>query len=159
MITRELITQGINKGFVRFIPDSNLNTGTVCQIGESWFYFGGTDAESEMPGDFLNNSDKKEIVNSIYDTLEEFRKYENQDEYAYYDAYLNESLKRNKMKKIMETSRYEEAKKLMHLIEEVAEYYHDNGSEKNAGVSESYYKNERESPRFQPWDESEQLRK
>ena len=55
MITRELITQGINKGFVRFILDPNLNTGTVCQIGESWFYFGGTDAESEMPGDFLEN--------------------------------------------------------------------------------------------------------
>ena len=63
------------------------------------------------------------------------------------------------MKKIMEISRYEEVKKLMHLIEELAEYYHDNGSEKNAGASESYYKNERESPRFQPWDESEQLRK
>lgn len=52
-----------------------------------------------MLGDFLKNSDKKEIINSIYDTLEEFRKYENQDEYAYYDAYLNERLKRNKIKK------------------------------------------------------------
>lgn len=135
MVTKEILKQGIDKRIVKFVLDPNLDTGMVCQIGESWFYFGGTDAESEMPDDFLKNSDKKEIVNSIYDTLEEFRKYENQDEYAYYDAYLNERLKRNKMKKIMETSRYEEAKKLMHLIEELSEYYHDNGSEKNAGAS------------------------
>ena len=92
MITKELIIQGINEGLVRFILDPNLNTGTVCQIGENWFYFGGIDAESEMPDDFLKHSDKREIVNLIYDTLEEFRMYENQDEYAYYDAYLHSYL-------------------------------------------------------------------
>lgn len=66
MVTKEILKQGIDKGIVKFVPNPNLDTGMVCQIGEYWFYFGGMTAELEMQDDFLKNSDKKEIVNSIY---------------------------------------------------------------------------------------------
>ena len=43
-ITKEDIANGITDGIVRFIVDPNMEEGTVCEIGENWFYFGGQTA-------------------------------------------------------------------------------------------------------------------
>ena len=91
MITKERIKQGIDKGIVHFVVDPNIEHGTVCKIGAYWFYFGGLTAEEENPDEFLQNANINDIVNDIYDALEDFRK-ENPWEYGYYSCYLTENL-------------------------------------------------------------------
>ena len=49
MITKEKIKAGLHEGAVRLITDPNMESGTVCQIGELWFYFGGETAEDMTP--------------------------------------------------------------------------------------------------------------
>ena len=46
MITPEMIRDGLKFGAVAII-DSPNGDGAVCQIGESWFYFGGMEAETQ----------------------------------------------------------------------------------------------------------------
>ena len=94
MITKEMVKKGISKGIIKFIVNPNEEYGTVCSIGDNWFYFGGLTAEEENPEEFLNNSDMNEVIQSVFDTLEEFRKcdYDNGDEYLYYYTILSEGL-------------------------------------------------------------------
>lgn len=40
MITEDMVREGIRNGSVRFVKDPNMEHGTVCQIGDNWFYFG-----------------------------------------------------------------------------------------------------------------------
>lgn len=40
MITKEKIKSGIRDGIIKFVVDPNAESGTVCQIGDWWFYFG-----------------------------------------------------------------------------------------------------------------------
>lgn len=49
-ITKEEIKNGLRKGFVKLVTDPNMESGTVCQIGDNWFYFGGTDSRRHDPG-------------------------------------------------------------------------------------------------------------
>lgn len=92
IITKTDIKDGIKKETIKFIIDPNMNAGTVCQIGEYWFYFGGITAEEENPETYVKNVPIDDIVESIYDVLEDFRQDEEfQDEYAYYRAYLSET--------------------------------------------------------------------
>lgn len=92
-ITPEMISKGIELGFVQFIKDPNADHGTVCLIGNYWFYFGGLTGEENDPEDFINCTLMSDNINSIIDTLDDFRKQdETKDEYAYYLAYLNEHL-------------------------------------------------------------------
>lgn len=75
--------------FIIFDTDPNLERGTVCRIGDSWFYFGGLEAEEMEPEEYLNNIPMGDIVREIYEVLEEFREDEELvDEYAYYGAVL-----------------------------------------------------------------------
>lgn len=92
MITKNAIRVGIERNIIRFIVDPNLESGTVCAIGDYWFYFGGMTAEEEEPEEFLKNTDRDEVIDSIYDVLEDFRQQPDfQTEYAYYDAILAET--------------------------------------------------------------------
>lgn len=100
MITKEKIRNGIAKGIIRFIVEPGnievgIKTGTVCAIGEYWFYFGGQTAENESPDEFLKNADIEEVIDSIFAVLEDFRRDEDSfgAEYTYYEAILDENLK------------------------------------------------------------------
>ena len=49
MITEDMVREGIRNGSVRFVRDPNMDHGTVCQIGDNWFYFGHLKAEELDP--------------------------------------------------------------------------------------------------------------
>ena len=94
MITKELINEGFLNGRIK-ITKSPFNDGIVCQIGEYWFYFGGESAsEYTNPDEYVYDMSHDEIVNDIFETLEDFRldriAGEFVDEYNYYEAYLRE---------------------------------------------------------------------
>ena len=103
MITKEMIKNGIEQGVVRFVVDPNMEHGTVCAIGEIWFYFGGLTAEEENPDEYIKNVPIEDIVREIYETLKELRR-ECPDEYMYYLCNLREkkqkSFRDNIVKKI-----------------------------------------------------------
>lgn len=92
MITKEMVRDGIRNGSVRFVTDPNMEAGTVCQIGEHWIYFGGETAEGMQPEDYLHAVPMEDIVNEVFDVLEDFRRSSETfgDEYAYYEAFLIE---------------------------------------------------------------------
>lgn len=87
MITREQIETGIQQKLVRFIVDPNMEHGTVCEIGECWFYFGGETAEEEDPEEFLKNADMGEVVSCIVEALDGVKKIDDY-EYCYYESML-----------------------------------------------------------------------
>lgn len=90
MITKEKIYLGLKDNLVSFCIDPNIGAGTVCKIGDYWFYFGGATAEEMDPDEYLNNVPMADIVDEVFDALEEFR----EDpyliaEYDYYDGVLS----------------------------------------------------------------------
>lgn len=92
MITEDMVREGIRNGSVRFVKDPNMEHGTVCQIGDNWFYFGRLKAEELDPDEYVKATPEADVVGLICNTLDEFRKSGEtfEDEYAYYEAYLNE---------------------------------------------------------------------
>lgn len=93
MITKELIRKGIESKVIRFEsdPDGIDGLGTVCVIGEYWFYFGGLTAEELTPDEYQENVPMEEIIDEIFDALEGFRKFNDfKGEYEYYQCLLNE---------------------------------------------------------------------
>ena len=89
MITKEDIRDGISNGTIQFIIDPNMKSGTVCEIDENWFYFGGQTAEDENPEDYLAHVPIEEIVQSIFDVLEDLKEM-SKFEYRYYEDALRE---------------------------------------------------------------------
>lgn len=91
-MTKDMIARGIDEEVIRFVTDPNMGHGTVCQIGDGWFYFGGSMAEELSPEEYLGAVAKCELVQEVYETLDAFNKdaEELADEYRYYEAYLNE---------------------------------------------------------------------
>ena len=53
MITEDMVREGIRNGSVRFVRDPNMDHGTVCQIGDNWFYFGHLKAEELDPDEYV----------------------------------------------------------------------------------------------------------
>ena len=90
MITKERISDGLDIGTVYLAVDPNMESGTVCFVGDLWFYFGGHTAEEMTPEEYLQNVPKVDIVNEIYTALECIRTAgeDFEDEYDYYDAML-----------------------------------------------------------------------
>ena len=89
MITKKMIKDGITEGVIQFVTDPDFeNGGTVCQIEDNWFYFGGTTAEELSPEEYIKNVPTSDIVRDIYDVMEEF-KTEFPDEYEFYDIILS----------------------------------------------------------------------
>lgn len=90
MITKAMIEKGLEKGVVKLITDPNLESGTVCKIGDYWFYFAKQNCESLDPEHFFSSVPQKTAVNWILETLNEFQKdpddYET--EYHYYECIL-----------------------------------------------------------------------
>ena len=89
MITKKKIKDGIKEHLVEFTLDPNMGSGTVCRIGDWWFYFGGETAEEMNPDEFLKCVPEDDIVDEIFEALESFRQNEEcADEYEYYDYVL-----------------------------------------------------------------------
>lgn len=93
MISATQIKNGIATGVVHFIVDPNLGSGTVCAIGDNWFYFGGETAEQESPSEYLEHVPVDDIVREIMAVLSDFLVDEDTfgDEYKYYEAVLKEA--------------------------------------------------------------------
>lgn len=89
MITKNKILSGINEHLVSFVINPNMECGTVCQIGDSWFCFGGLTADEMNPEEYLANVPIEDIVQEVLDVLNDFQTdAELKDEYDYYDAIL-----------------------------------------------------------------------
>lgn len=100
MITSKMISDGIGRRDVLFEIDPNMGTGTVCRIGDSWFYFGGQSAEGQNPDEYIKNTPTADVVREITDVLEDFRKDEAYtNEYAYYEMFLREADARSQRKR------------------------------------------------------------
>lgn len=92
-ITKAMIRDGIENKIVKFDIDPNMGAGTICKIGENWFYFGGITAEESDPEEYVAAVPTETIVDEIYDVLEDFKVLpEYHDEYRYYYYYLKEQL-------------------------------------------------------------------
>ena len=65
-----------------------MESGTVCQIGELWFYFGGETAEGMTPEEYMECVPLDDIANEIFDALDSFKKDGFEDEYEYYAGAL-----------------------------------------------------------------------
>lgn len=95
-ITKKMIQDGIKRGIVQIVKNPLQAHGSVCQIGEHWFYFGGYTADDEDPEEFLANSFTDSTIDDIYDAVEGFNDSDDEsmyDEYCYYLCYLKENLR------------------------------------------------------------------
>lgn len=93
MITARQIEAGLKRGVFRLITDPNMEMGTVCAIGDNWFYFGGETAEKLSPDEYIREIPIEDIVQEILDTLSDFQDDEGlSDEYRYYESILNEQI-------------------------------------------------------------------
>lgn len=91
VISKDIIREGLNKGYVRLESEDMACAETVCFIGEQWFYFGGTTAEELTPEEYRRCVPTEDIVNDIFDVLEGFRKDSfDREEYEYYETFLKE---------------------------------------------------------------------
>lgn len=61
-ITKEMLKSGIKAKLVTFAEDPNADHGTVCRIGDGWFYFGGTEAEMYSPRSIQRMFRRKELL-------------------------------------------------------------------------------------------------
>lgn len=85
----KLVRSGLANGLVRLITDPNMERGTVCSIGELWFYFGGLTAEEMSPEEYRKNIPIEDISREIVETLEDFANDESfAEEYSYYIGIL-----------------------------------------------------------------------
>lgn len=96
VLKEPVIREGVQKGIIRFVLDPNGDgkTGTVCKIGENWFYFGGLTAEQSSPEEYVRDVPEEDIVKEVLDTLLSFKDSgkELEDEYVYYALFLKEKL-------------------------------------------------------------------
>lgn len=88
-ITKQMIANAIQDDKITFVVDPETDSGTVCKIGEYWFYFGGMEAEEQSPTEYLCNTGLFDVIEEIYDTLVVFESEpELVDEWNYYYSVL-----------------------------------------------------------------------
>lgn len=92
-ISRETIKNGLANGVIQLILDPIMESGTVCKIGDGWFYFGGITAEDMYPDEFIRGMQEDDVIDDIYKVLNDFRAGDVfLDEYEYYRTFLEENL-------------------------------------------------------------------
>lgn len=90
-ITLSEVSRGIDEGIVRLVTDPNMDSGTVAEIGGSWFYFDGVDAEGRSPDEYARDFPQGHVARRIHEALREFEnEAEYSDEWAYYRAVFDE---------------------------------------------------------------------
>ena len=72
-ISIDMIMRGIQTGVVQFITDPNMGYGTVCKIGDYWFYFGGITAEEMEPDEYVKKFSVEKIAGIVFRVFEEWR--------------------------------------------------------------------------------------
>ena len=87
---------GFDNGIVKFILEPGQRYGTVCNIGDNWFYFGGQEAEVSTPGEYIASVGARFALERVYDALNSVGSIASMDkadpdEYAYYEAVLEEA--------------------------------------------------------------------
>ena len=93
MITREIVAKGYDNGIINLIMCPHAEREVVCEIGEYWFYFGGTTAEDcDSVEQFKECCPREVIISDIWNTLNDFFYNEEIPEYKYYESYLKEQL-------------------------------------------------------------------
>lgn len=102
MITEAMVSEGIRNGSIRFVKDPNSEHGTVCQIGDNWFCFGGETAEEMQPEEYLKAVPIEDVASEVFGVLDDFAwaRDEFGDEYAYYEAYLRECAEQSPKMKV-----------------------------------------------------------
>ena len=94
-ITRDEIMRGLEQGIIRLVPDPNMDYGTACEIGGSWFYFDSENASELTPEEYADSITKEETARRIHEALQEFEnEIDYSDEWAYYRTVLDETLDR-----------------------------------------------------------------
>lgn len=90
-ISREMIAEGYRTGLIRLIESPN-GDGTVCNIADNWFYFGGLEAEGISPEEYKNAVPEEDIISEIFSVLDDFKTSGEEflDEYRYYALHLQE---------------------------------------------------------------------
>lgn len=91
-----MIEDGIKYHLIRFINDPSVGSGTVCAIGDNWFYFGGELVENINSNELFDFFTENEIVDFVFNVFESLCKSENEeaiDEYQYYYSYLRNNLR------------------------------------------------------------------
>ena len=68
-ISKALIRIGLGTGKIEIID--HLKFGTVCLIGESWFYFAGMQGETENAEAIIENTPTEVLVDEIYSAINE----------------------------------------------------------------------------------------
>ena len=84
---------GHEKGVVKFVLEPGNEVGTVCQIGDTWFYFGSNEADECIPDEYIALVGLRFAIEEVYDLLNGcggMAEYD-PDEYAYYEAVLKEA--------------------------------------------------------------------
>ena len=84
-ITESEILPGLQSGRVRLVINPLQESGTVCRIGDHWFYFGGQTAEEMTPEEYRRCVPDEDIAREIAETLADFRRHsEFLNVYRYY---------------------------------------------------------------------------
>lgn len=90
MITYDLLKKAYEAGVAKLVTDPDLGHGTVCQIGEYWFIFGGLTGESLSPEDYIRNVPEEDILRELMEVLDCFKTDPSLvEEYHYYEKVLN----------------------------------------------------------------------
>ena len=99
-LTRNQIELGLKYGLIQLIIDPNLENGTVCSIGDDWFYFGGLTAEALSPEEYRKAIPITDISDEILNALEGFKKNGCESEYLYCAYFLQENIMAHKQESI-----------------------------------------------------------
>lgn len=94
MTFKEMIFKGLCDGTVKIINNPNDDC-IVCQIGDFWFYFIGSEDEDLTPDEVYESYTKEQLTEMIYSTLQDMKK-DGFGEVEYYKAFLEEKYKNNK---------------------------------------------------------------
>ena len=95
MITKAMVVDGFEKGYVKIIPALE-GDGITAQIGESWLYFGSkAEVSCSSCEEYLRKIPRETIIDEIYSALERHRfvglvHKEVSDKYSYYKKILSQ---------------------------------------------------------------------
>ena len=91
MITKEMIRKGVLQSVIQFMPGPNGHV-TICRIGDCWFYFGGQEAETMSPAEYLTSISFDDLVNEVFDAIDSIYRLD-ECEYEYCYHFIKENTK------------------------------------------------------------------
>lgn len=96
MITLNMVKKAYEADIIKLI-DSPNDDGTVCKIGEHWFYFDANHGEDYFSENYKEFFATSYIVAKIFDTLDDMRQNPREfgTEYTYYESYILQELNLN----------------------------------------------------------------